>query len=116
MKIIDILKGGSDQNLPEIIRITKGMTLRRVQMKYDINHLPNENKPEEWPVKMIFQDGNEKVGIRVLSYSAGYGGQGPRDFTDLLKHYGISYNEDDIYTKKLAGPDGIIKLSYIVNP
>ena len=97
MKIFDILKGGSDQNLPEIIRLTEGMTLRRITMTWDTNHLPNEDTPEKWPVKMIFQNGSEKIGIRVLSFSAGYGGQGPRDFTDLLKHYGIKYDEDDIY-------------------
>ena len=116
MRIIDILKGGSDQNLAEIIRLTEGMSLRRITMTWDTCHLPNEDKPEKWPVKMIFQDGNEKVGIRVMTYSAGYGGQGPRDFSDLLNHYGIEYNEDDLFTKKLAGPDGIIRLSYIVNP
>ena len=114
MKIIDILRGGSDQNLPEIIRLTEGMTLRRITMTWDIRHLPDDDKPEKWPVKMIFQNGSEKVGVRVMTYSAGYGGQGPHDFVNMLKHFGINYNEDDIFTKKLADENGIIKLSYTV--
>ena len=114
MKIIDILKGGSDQNLSEVIRLTEGMTLRRISMKWNTNHLPDNDKPQEWPVKMIFQNGNEKIGIRILSYSAGYGGQGPRDFISLLDHYNISYDEDDICTKRKMDSDGIIRLSYTV--
>ena len=114
MRIIDIMKGASYQNLDEIKRLTEGMKIRRIKIHYNPNiGLPREDEPTKWPVKMIFDNGHEKVGVRVWAYTVGYGGSGPTDFEQLLKYYNIDYNERDIFSKCQQKEDGYITLSYI---
>ena len=117
MITINIKEDASYNNLPVLKEILRGRDwkLKEITILYNpARGLPQEECPDKWPFKATFDANDEKLVIRVHSLTVGYRGTGPHDFASILDFFGIKYNEDHIYTKRLMDYDGYIRLCYQV--
>ena len=117
MKTITILKWASFENLPDFKKLCQKhlWTLKEVTMNYNPSDgLPFRESIENWPFRAVFEENGELIEVRIFSLTVGYRGAGPKDFISILDYLGVSYDENDIYTKRRMGPDGFIRLHYVL--
>ena len=115
MVSIDIKEPASYQNVEVIRKLFRKKHYNSVEisMNYGVNiGLPMEDDVENWPFYARIVDGNDTYVVRIYSLTLGYQGTGPKNFAEILDHFGIEYDEEDIFTKKSMNPYGFIILRY----
>lgn len=114
METIALKTSTSYNVLPKLRKIMNdSWILKKVMVDYDTISLPDERNIKSYPVTLIFEESGREFAVKILSLSVGYGGSGPSNFSKLLEYFGISYCEDDIFTKKCKGKDNYIRLTYV---
>ena len=115
MITIQINSSASYDNLPVLKEMLQesNWKLKSISMVYNpAKGLPSMDAPEQWPFLATFDSSGREVLIRIYTLTVGYSGTGPHDFASILDFFGIQYEEDDIYTKRLIDNDGYIRLHY----
>ena len=116
MDRIDIFTATSYDVLPILKRIvTSECKCLRVCINYNVNTAgAYEDSPsEKWPFKATIVCPNEEViEVRVFTFAIGYCGTGPHDAVKILDFLGVSYDKDDIFTRRRQNRDGVIHLEY----
>lgn len=115
MNTIVLKTATSYEVLPELRRIMKeSWKLKEVRMDYNTKRLPDDWNINSYPVILVFEEAKEEFEVKILSFSVGYGGEGPTDFSRFLEFFEIPYRQEDIFTKKRMGNDEYIRLRYIL--
>lgn len=100
--------------LPALRRMIKdNWVLKEVRMDYNTRRLPDWDNVETYPVTLTFEENGKCFDVKVVALSVGYGGAGPTNFSEVLDYFGITYDEDEIFTKTKMGEDGWIRLRYV---
>lgn len=87
--------------------------LKEVRMEYNPTEgLPKTYSYEDFPCKILFDQGGESVEVRIFSLTVGQICDSSHAFANLLDFLGVKYNKEDIYTKKRMESDGCIRLKY----
>ena len=115
--MINILvrESASYQNLTTLKEILRGRNwkLKNVSIIYSPGRgLPDPSFIDKWPFKAIFDIDGQEVAICFYALTVGYGGTGPHDLASILDFLGVSYIEEDIYTKRQMDYDVYIRLQY----
>ena len=118
--MINILvrESASYNNLPTLKEILRGRNwkLKNVSIIYSPGRgLPDPSFIDKWPFKAIFDIDGQEVAICFYALTVGYGGTGPHDLASILDFLGVSYIEEDIYTKHQMDYDGYIRLKYTMS-
>ena len=105
----------SYNNLPTLKEILRGRNwkLKDVSIIYSPGRgLPNPYFIDKWPFKSNFDIDGKEVAIWIYTLTIGYNGTEPHNLASILDFLGVSYIEEDIYTKCKMNYDGYIKLKY----
>lgn len=115
MVYVNIIKNASYENLDLIRRFFRGVNFKSVEitMEYDCQRgLPDEKDTKKWPFKAYLVGEKEIYDVQIYNLSVGYGGTGPHDFADILNFFKVPFDEEDVFTKRRMGHDGVIRLKF----
>lgn len=110
-----IQEDASYNNLDTLKEILRGRNwkLKDVTILYNpARGLPNPYHINKWPFNANFDIDDKKVAVYIYYLTVGYGGTGPHDLASILDFLGVSYTDEEIFTKRKMDYDGYIRLKY----
>ena len=115
---IFIQENVSYNNLDALKEILRGRNwkLKDVSIIYNpARGLSNPYFIDKWPFKANFDIDGKEVAIWIYTLTVGYGGTGPHDLASILNFLGVSYADEEIFTKRKMDYDGYIRLKYTMS-
>ena len=88
--------------------------LKKIEIAYNPDKgLPFEDDYNDYPFKLFFLTSNsDLVEVDIYSLTVGSGGTGPRTTANILRYFGVNYQESMLFSKMMRGEDGYIRIKY----